>query len=407
MTACDVVIVGGSVAGVATADELRRRGFPGSIVLVDSEAHLPYDKPPLSKKALTSDWDPAQAQLRPRQHYDDLSIQLRLGQTAQSLETSQRSVLLESGEVLSARHVVLTTGASPRALPLSQPVPGVHTLRGLDDALAIRRRLGPGRRLVVVGGGFIGAEVAATARQEGAEVTVVEAMPLPFAGVLGPEAGAALAGMHTRRGVQLACGVPVARVERSAAGAVVVLADGKELVADVVVVGLGVRPRTDWLAGSGLLVADGIVCDELGRTSAPNVYAAGDVASWYDSRTQGHSRGEHWTVAREQGTAVARVILGDAGSASLSAAPYFWSDQFGVRIQCFGYVARHDDCELAWGSPADEQFVMLYFRLGRLVGAVGVNAARQLRRYHADIETQTARSSLDLPLSAVAASPGA
>lgn len=390
----DVVVVGASVAGLAATEELRRGGFAGTIALVDAERHLPYDKPPLSKKLLRPAWDPAHARLRPREHYDALEVDLLLGVAARALDASSREVTLATGRVLCGHDIVLATGASPRPPP-GRPMAGVHTLRGLDEAVAIRRELTPGSRLVVVGGGFVGAEVAAAARQHGVDVTLVEAMPVPFLGLLGADVGRALAEVHGRRGVRLECGVAVAGIEHRSSlddTVEVVLADGRRLAADVVVVGLGVRPNTEWLTRSGLELGDGVVCDDEGRTSVDHVYAAGDMAAWFDAGERVHLRSQHWTTAREQGSAVARALAGRSEGAVRSAVPYFWSDQFDLRLQAYGRTLGHDASELVWGSYVEERFVALYHRAGTLIGAVGVNAARELRRYHGEIEEATTRS---------------
>ncbi len=385
MDSYGVTVVGASIAGLSAAEELRRGGFTGSILLVDAQRHLPYDKPPLSKKSLADGWEPTQAQLRPASHYEVLDVELALGDGARALDPAARTVSLESGRTITAQHVVIATGARARSLP------GVHservlTLRGVDDASAMRRLLVPGARLLVVGGGFVGAEVAAMASQHGVEVTIVEAAPSPFFGVLGEQVGHALGEAHRRRGVRIEAGVAVRAVHEEDAGVCVELADDRRMAADVVLVGLGTAPNIEWLAGSGLALGDGVQCDRSGRSSVSGVYAAGDVACWAGPHGRAGMRGQHWTLAREQGSAVAKLILGRPDEAPLSAAPYFWSDQFDLRLQSFGHLAGHDACELVWGSYAEEKFVVRYYRAGRLCAAVGVNGARELRTHRAELE---------------------
>lgn len=380
MSTFDVLVVGASVAGLATVEELRRREFAGTIALLDAQPHLPYDRPQLSKRALEPDWAAAQAELRPATHYGALDVTLLLGTAAASFDAGSGTVTLADGRAIRCRQLVVATGADAYGLPARAAV-DVHTLRRLDDALRLRTALAPGRRLVVVGGGFVGAELSAAAVRRGLEVTLVEQQNNLFQALLGAEVGEALAQAHRRRGGHVICGSAVSCVRPVGAMHEVVLANGEVLPADVVVAGLGVRPATDWLTGSGVEVTDGIVCDERGRTSVPGVYAAGDVASWFNPQRGVHARGHHWTLAREQGTTVGRVLADTTARGAVSSVGYFWSDQFDLRLQVFGDLAGHDERELVWGHYADERFAVLYYRDGTLVGAAGVNAARELRRH--------------------------
>lgn len=399
MTRRDVVIIGASVAGVSTAEGLRRQGFKGSITLVDSEPHLPYDKPPLSKQALTAKWDHQQLLLRPQQHYRDLDLELCLGISVDRLDAHHRVVGLADGSELRAEHVVIATGGRP--LGFDDVPEGVFTLRGRDDARALRETLGRSRRLTVVGGGFVGAEVAATSRQEGLDVTIVEAAPLPFLGLLGRYTAEALAHYHRERGVRVRCASAVSTIVPSAAGPTVVLDDGQTLTSDVIVVGLGIAPNTEWLGDSDLALGDGVLCDERGATSIERVWAAGDVAAWLDPTTGHHRRGQHWTGARIQGTVVAHRISiaahphdrGTARPAPSVGVPYFWSDLYDLRLQCFGDPTDHDSSAVEWGRYADGQFVTSYYRKDELIAVVGVNAARELRPYRAALEQRVREAS--------------
>ncbi|MGW1783687.1 NAD(P)/FAD-dependent oxidoreductase [Streptomyces sp. NPDC002143] len=259
----DVLIVGASVAGTRTAQALRRAGFSGSVRLVGAERHHPYDKPPLSKGMLLPDGDPVPVPLLSADELAALDVDLLLGTRAVALDTEARSVRTESGELLRFSQLVIATGVTPRTLPGTGGIRGVHTLRDADDAIALRAALAHARQVVVVGAGFIGAEFAAAARQYGAQVTVVEVQPVPMAHLFGTEVGSALAGLHARAGVDLVTGAHVMRLDAGPTGAVsaVVLTDGRVLDADLVVVGIGARPAVEWLESSGLPLPDGVLCD--------------------------------------------------------------------------------------------------------------------------------------------------
>ena len=377
----EIVVAGASVAGVGVADELRRLGYEGRLILLNAEPHFPYDRPPLSKGLLTGTTPPERAALRKPGHYADRDIDLRTGVAATRLAPGPE-LALSTGEVLRPGAVVIATGARARTLAwtadgdLGAP-PSVPTLRGLDDALRLRERLTAGARLAVIGGGFIGGEVAASARTLGAEVTLIEAAPVPLAGVLGEEPARALLRPHRDAGIRVLCGVPVTGVDRRTSR--VVLANGHTVPADLVVAGLGAVPETGWLTGSGLDLDDGVRCDATGATALPGVYAAGDVAAWRDPRSGRHVRHEHWTRAREQAKAVAARILGTEPPAFGPA--YFWSDQHGRRIQALGDTAGADTVRLVHGAFDAESWVALYGHAGRLTGAAGYNAAAALMRH--------------------------
>lgn len=374
----DVVIVGASVAGLAVADALRSSGHEGRITLVDADPHLPYDKPPLSKNALKPDWDAGKGLLRPETHYRDKDLELVLGRAVRSLDPQRLAVTLDDGTRLSAGAVVAATGVRARRLPDASMLPGVYTIRTRDDSAALRRELCPGVRLVVVGGGFIGAEAASVAAGLGAEVTIVEARERPFQHLFGPEVAEALVRRHAAHRVRLLCGRGVARLTGGRRVEQVVLSDGTIVPADIVVLGLGAEPVTDWLRDSGVRLGNGVVCDEFGRTTREGVYAAGDVAAWWDPLARRHVRVEHWTTAKERGAAVARTVLGDPRA--VASLPYFWSDQYGSRLQFLGTSAGHDRIEVVHGSLDADSYVVLYQRSGAVIGALGLGATRELMR---------------------------
>jgi NADPH-dependent 2,4-dienoyl-CoA reductase/sulfur reductase-like enzyme len=289
-------------------------------------------------------------------------------------------VALDDGTRVAFDGLVVATGARPRELPGQPRLPGVFTLRTLDDALALRTALEGGPRVVVIGAGFIGAEVAATCRGRGLDVTVLEALPQPMVRGLGPELGAVIAAVHRDHGVDLRCGVQVAGIEGGGRVERVRLGDGSAVPADVVVVGVGVVPETAWLDGSGLTLGDGVVCDET-CLAAPGVVAAGDVARWPNPLFGRTMRLEHWTNATEQGVHAARRLLaGDAGTA-FAPVPFVWSDQYDRKIQAVGIVSAGAEVHVAHGTLADRQFVALFGEQGRLVGALGCNRPRQVMRY--------------------------
>ncbi|MDH6552949.1 NADPH-dependent 2,4-dienoyl-CoA reductase/sulfur reductase-like enzyme [Streptomyces sp. SAI-208] len=375
-----VAVVGASLAGLSAARSLRGQGFDGRLVVIGDELHRPYDRPPLSKEFLAGSLAETELALEPDD--EDLRAEWLLGVRAVGLDGPQRAVRLADGSEVRADGVVIATGAAARTLPGTDGLAGVHTLRTLDDARALRDELALGGRLVVIGGGFIGAEVASTAYALGLDVTVVEAAPTPLAGPLGETMGGIVSALHADHGVRLLCGVGVQGLRGVSRVEAVLLEDGRSIPADTVVVGVGARPCVEWLAGSGLELADGVRCGADGRTGLPGVVAVGDCASWYDPRAGLHRRVEHWTGARERpDAAVTALLAGGAVEPGAPRPPYFWSDQYGVKIQFAGHAAAADSVTIEEGARDDRNVLAVYRRSGHPVAVLGMNQPRLFTRW--------------------------
>ncbi|MEY9215490.1 FAD-dependent oxidoreductase [Thermobifida halotolerans] len=378
-----IVIAGAGMAGLTTAESLREAGFDGTITLVGAEPHPPYERPPLSKEVLTGRGSGRGVALRSDTELAALDLDLRLGVRAAALRPAERAVRLSDGTALPADGVVIATGA--RARRPEADLPGLHVLRTIDDAEAIRADLLRHRRAVVVGAGFVGAEVAASARALGVDVTLVEAAPTPLTRVVDPRIGSVLAELHRDNGVDLRLGVPVTGIEGDGGVERVRLADGTALETPLVVAGLGVRLNTEWLAGSGVAPdteLGGVRCDEYSATSLPGVYAVGDLASWPHPRYGGRLRLEHWTNAEEQARVAAHNLLaGDGARERYTPVPYFWSDQYGMKIQLLGQAAPADTVEIVHGSVESRKFVAFFGRAGRLVGVLGLRSTPRVMRH--------------------------
>ncbi|HEY0448788.1 NAD(P)/FAD-dependent oxidoreductase [Actinophytocola sp.] len=390
-----VVVVGASAGGFATAESLRRLGYAGEVTVVGNEPRLPYDRPPLSKRILTGELDPDQLLLRRPADVEALGLDLRLGETATGVDLPGRAVTLAGGTTVGYDALVVATGVRPRRLPGTEGVRGVHVLRTLEDALTLKERLRPGRRLVVVGAGFIGAEAAAAARGLGLAVTMIEPAPVPLAHAVGAEVGRALTRAHRDHGVELRTGITVEGVlSRGGEVTGVRLSDGSEVAAQDVVVGIGSRPNTEWLADSGLPLDDGLVCDEFSM-AAPRVYAVGDVARWHNPLFGATMRIEHRTNAAEQGLAVARNLLG--ARRPFAPVPYFWSDQYDLKIQAYGYLRGHTEVAIVDGDLDARRFVAAYRNGEHVVGVVAVNTPpKTLRPWRAAIAARRSwRSAVD------------
>jgi NADPH-dependent 2,4-dienoyl-CoA reductase/sulfur reductase-like enzyme len=380
-----VAVVGASLAGLRAAEALRADGYGGVLTLIGAEEHLPYDRPPLSKKVLSGDWEPDRIALRKADEIDKLELDLRLGVRAERLDVSDRRVDLCDGTAVRYDGLVIATGAAVRRLPDQPELPGIFMLRTLDECLALRAALRVGSPTVlVIGAGFIGAEVAATARGLGCHVTIVEVLPVPLAGALGPEMGLVCAELHRANGVGLRLGVGVAAIEGTRKVEAVRLADGTRLTADIVVVGVGVAPATGWLADSGLELRDGVVCNAALAAGPPGVYAAGDLTRWPNTLFGDEMRVEHWTNAAEQGAHAARNLLAwstDGKETAYAPVPFFWSDQYGVRIQFLGRAGPGDEVRVVHGSVHEHGFVALYGRAGRLRGVLGMGRPKLVMGY--------------------------
>ncbi|MFC7504967.1 NAD(P)/FAD-dependent oxidoreductase [Nocardioides sp. CPCC 206347] len=387
-----LVVVGASLAGLRAVEAARKTGFDGEIVLIGAEEHLPYDRPPLSKAFLGAADESGELAEVPffrteETLRDELGVDVRLGSPATALDTVARRVTV-GGDQIAYDALVIATGAHARLLPGTDGLDGVYPLRTLDDSLAVRDKLEAGARTVVIGAGFIGSELASTARKRGLEATIIEALPTPLVRATGHEMGAAIAALHELNGTSLRCGVGVASIEGDGKVERVVLADGTSIEADLVVVGIGVIPSVGWLEGSGLTMdknIGGIVCDENLWTGVPGVYAAGDVASWVNPTLGERQRMENWTAAAEQGAAAARNALDPENAKPYGTVPYFWSDWYDVRIQFVG-SPEADEVVLVDGDPgAGSRWVALYRRGDRLIGALTVNGQAEIMKYRVQI----------------------
>lgn len=348
-----VVVAGGGVAGLAAADTLRRKGFDGSIDVLAAEPHRPYDRPPLSKQVLSSGWDLDRITLRVSPELAARVAVWHLGDPAAALDVGSRHVVTRDGRTLSWDGLVIATGSRPRRLPFGHEFPNTVVLRTIDDALALRSALAAARHVTVIGAGFLGCEVAAAARAADVEVDLVDTLGAPMARHLGPLVSGRLALLHQQHGVSLRMGVGVSAIEGRDRAERVLLDDGSVVETDLVVVAVGSQPDVGWLAGSGLPVDDGVVCDSALRV-APGVVAAGDVASWFNPEFGTRMRVEHRTNAGEQGAAAAASLLG--GAEPYSAVPYFWSHQWDVRINAYGHFAAAESLEVVAGSVEEGRF---------------------------------------------------
>ncbi len=384
MTEPGLVVVGASLAGLHAVQSARKTSYTGPITLLGAEAHLPYNRPPLSKAFLAEGPAPAPTTFPAAASLTDLGVQVRLGCTATALDTAARHIVAND-ERIDYSSLIVATGSRPRTLPGDQ-LPGVHTLRTVEDAQAIRTALDTGARTVIIGAGFIGAEIAAAARRRELPVTMVEAAPLPLTRAVGPRMAAACAALHTRNGTDLRCDLTVTAMTGTDRIEHVQLSDGTILEADLVVVGIGAEPVVEWLTDSGLNLHDGVVCDATLR-AADAVYAAGDITRWNHPLFGESMRLEHWTAAAEQGTLAARNALDPGNATPYQTVPYFWSDWYTDKIQMVGICAA-DDVEIV-GNLEDHAWLALYRRDNRLVGALAVNQPGKIMKYRAKIAART------------------
>jgi NADPH-dependent 2,4-dienoyl-CoA reductase/sulfur reductase-like enzyme len=373
-------VVGAALAGVRTVHELREAGFEGRITLIGAERHEPYDRPPLSKQVLSGAWPVARAALTTSQELAALDVEVRLGVAATAFVDS--CVVLDDGERVPFASLVIATGVGARRLPGQPQSASVHVLRTLDDALALKANLEKAQSLLVVGGGFIGAEVAAVARTQGRDVTMVEALALPFARVLGETVAGLCSKLHRSHGVRIVTNARIARFADDGSAVGVELEGGLRLESDCVLVGVGTVPNTAWLSNSGVESSAGVPCDASGRVEGhPNIYAVGDVAAWHDPIWGERLRIEHWTSATEQARVVARTIVGLPAAAGALMLPYFWSDQYKTKLQLVGRPERASEVRLLAVPDKPAQVVGTYFEHDRLVAVVTFSAPHLLARF--------------------------
>jgi NADPH-dependent 2,4-dienoyl-CoA reductase/sulfur reductase-like enzyme len=384
------VVVGAGLGGVRTVERLRSSGFEGAVSLVGAETHPPYDRPPLSKQVLAGAWPPERIVLRDKAALASLRVNTYLGAPAVALH--EGAVEIADGTTLEGDAFVVATGADSRKLP-GQPS-AVHSLRTLDDSLSLRTALEQGSSLLVIGGGFIGAEVASSATDRGLRVTVVEALPSPCERALGPTVGAVCGRLIAESGVGLRLS---AELTRFVDANTVEMAGGERLRADAVLVGVGAVPALDWLRRDNLDTSNGLACDASGRVvGAPGVWAVGDVAAWEDPLRGGHFRHEHWTSTVDQAMVVARDIVGLGPP--LPSVPYFWSDQFGLKIQGAGRPELGDSVAPLRGEGLSggeiKGTVAGYFAGDQLVAVAGFGAARWVARYQALVAKGAGRAEI-------------
>ena len=370
------VIVGAGQAGGRAAEAMRAHGFAGRIVLIGEEPHLPYERPPLSKQVLLREYEPERAQLNPAEFYAEQRIELRLDTRAVAIDRVARRVELGDGSAESYDKLLLTTGSAVRRLPLpGNQLGGVHVLRGVEDSLAIRDALEPGARIVIVGGGYIGLEVAAAARMRECEVTVIEVLDSLLARVMTPEMGEYFTRLHRGRGVDLRLGTGVTAIEGAKDVEGVRVADDTVVAADSVVIAVGIVPEIELAQAAGLEIGDGIAVDEFARTSDPDIYAAGDATEHPNPTLGRRVRLESWQNAQNQAIAAARAMCGQGEP--YDEIPWFWSDQYDVNVQMLGIPDAESEAVLR-GDMGGEAFTVFHLREGRVTGAIAINGARDI-----------------------------
>jgi len=378
----DLLIVGAGLGAFRVAEQLRRRGYCAKITILGAEPHRPYDRPPLSKGMLRGEIQSSEFP-----GTDELDVDWVLGSRAVSLDIGGNCVVADDGKSYGYSMLVLAPGGRARTLPHLGAGPGLHVLRTIEDAIALRASIQPDRRLIIIGAGFIGCEIAASARQMGASVDLVEALPAPLARVLGTQAGSKVSALHKHHGVRLHMGEMVAEILRNHEGVLsgVGFKNGTKIEGSDVVIGVGMVPEIEWLAGSGIALQDGIVCDSGGRTNVPNVFALGDAAQWWHELASENRRVEHWTTTTDQAAAIAANIAQDPADppVRLTAAPYFWSDQYDTKIQGIGFIDPSDEID---ELTIRGRSVLLYSREGVVRGVVGFSIPGAVMRTKSLIE---------------------
>ena len=382
MSGAGIVIVGGGLAGQRCAETLRRRGYDGRITMVCAEPVRPYDRPPLSKGLLAGTSPGDSVWLRPTDWYADNDVELMLGLMGVRLDPVRHVLVVSGGRRIPYEKLLIATGARARQLPFLRGYRNVHTVRTIFDVERLRSQLVPGSRLAIVGAGFIGQEIASTARGLGLEVTVIEAQATPLAGILGERAGSWFGELHRSEGVEVLTSAMLESARGNGRVEELTLKDARTVECDVVVVGVGVAPETGWLESTGL-PGDGIPVSVGGRTAIPDVFAAGDVAAVFEPRLDRHMRTEHWDSAARGGAAVARTMLGEREEAP--PLPSFWSDQYGLRISYVGHAGIADAHRIE-GDPASREMAVVYERGGAPVAALTVGQPRRLAELRRQIE---------------------
>jgi 3-phenylpropionate/trans-cinnamate dioxygenase ferredoxin reductase subunit len=405
------VIVGASLAGGKAAEELRERGFDGRVVLIGAEPERPYERPPLTKDYLRGESEREKAYVHPEAWYAAKDIDLLTGVTVRELDARGSRVVLDDGSALPYDALLLTTGAEPRHLSVpGAELEGIHYLRTLADCDALRARLQDGGRVAVVGAGWIGSEFAASARELGVDVSVIDPLALPNERIFGEQVGAFYRDVHTQHGVEMLLGRGVEAFEGEGAVARVRTSDGASIECEFAVIGIGVAPRTELARDAGLSVDNGVIVDERLVSSVPNIFAAGDVASAWHPFYERRIRVEHWANALNQGPAAARSMLGD--DASYERIPYFFSDQYDVGMEYSGYADSRDEVVFR-GNPADgEGFVAFWLRDGRVLAGMNVNVwdvnqhVQELIRTRRPVDPQVL-ADLETPLDSLVGEPAA
>lgn len=389
-----IVIIGAGHAGGRAAEALRAAGFAGRIALVGQESHLPYERPPLSKELLAGTMEIEKLTLHPDAFYAEKNIDLHLGIEAQEIEINLGRVRLSDDTDLHYDRLLLATGGRVRRLSCpGSDLKGIHYVRDINDTLRLRPELKEGTRLAVIGGGFIGLEVAATARKRGCHVTVIELADQVLARVADPSVGALVADMHRAQGVHIVTGASVERLEGDSEVAEVVCTDGETIEVDVVVAGIGILPNQEIAAQAGIECGNGIRTDEYGRTSVANVFAAGDVAFHFNPILGRHLRLESWANAQNGAIAVARNMVLDP--VPYAEVPWFWSDQFDLNLQVAGAPERWDRLVVR-GDPAAKKGIVFYMVADHVVGATAFNQGREMRALKRLIETARPVADADL-----------
>jgi 3-phenylpropionate/trans-cinnamate dioxygenase ferredoxin reductase component len=372
-----VVIVGAGHAGGRAAEALRAAGHKGRITLIGVEQHPPYERPPLSKELLAGAIPVEKTYIRPRAWYGEQAIDLRLGSEAVAIDRGAQRVRLKDGTDMPYDALMVTTGARPRILRIpGGEGPRIFYLRDIGDSLRLRERLVAGVRFAVIGAGFIGLEVAATARKRGASVTVLELAPHVLARVCPPEIADYVADLQRKNGVEVRTGIGVTAIEDKGSLLEIVTSAGERIAADYAAIGIGAQPNTELAAEAGLVVEDGIRVDEFGRSSDPLIYAAGDVTRHFNPLVGRHIRLEAWQNAQNQAIAVAKVMAG--GSVAFAEVPWFWTDQFDMNLQMAGAPDRYDRLVFR-GEPAERSFTVFHLADGKPVAVTTVNAIRDMR----------------------------